>query len=131
MSIDTIADMLSALKNAAAAGKTEVVVPYSRFKEQLAKLLESEGFAAEVRKFKEQGGSRFSLSIKLSCNSRGEPKIEQMRRISRPGQRIYLPYTKIKSPSKGVKIVSTSQGLLTDKQARKKHLGGEVIAEVG
>jgi small subunit ribosomal protein S8 len=130
MSIDPIANMLSAMKNAAAAGREEVVVPYSGLKEQLAKLLKKEGFALEVRKFKEKGSKRFSLAIKLARDDAGRLMIRHAKRISRPGQRIYSTSREIKAPPLGVKVISTSKGLLTHKEARKKRLGGEVVAEV-
>lgn len=127
---DPTADMFSALKNAAKAGKEEVVVPYSNFKEQLATLLSREGFVLGVRKFKEKGSARFSLAIKLAHDEEGNPKITHLKRISRSGQRIYSPAAELRSPPLGVKIISTSQGLLTDKEAKRRHLGGEVVAEV-
>lgn len=127
---DPIADMLSTVKNATKVGKGEVVVPYSNFKEQLAILLKREGFVAEVRKFKEKGRARFSLAIQLAYDKEGNPKIRHLKRISRSGQRIYSPASGLRPPPLGVKIVSTSQGLLTDGEARKRRLGGELIAEV-
>lgn len=129
-SVDPIADMLSALKNAAKAGKEEVVVPYSKFKEQLAVLLKREGFVLEVKKFKEKESTCFSLTIKLDYDQKGDPRIRDLKRISRSGRRIYLPATKLRSAPIGIKIISTSKGLLTDEEARKRHLGGEVVAEV-
>lgn len=130
MSIDPIADMLSTIKNAVAAGKEEVVMPYSGFKERLAKLLKAEGFISEVRKFKEQGSSRFFLAVKLACDDASRFKVHHIKRISRSRQRIYSASREISSPPLGIKVISTSKGLMTDREARKKHLGGEVIAEV-
>lgn len=127
---DPVADMLSAIDNAAKVGKAEVVVPYSIHKEQLALLLKKEGFVAEVRKFKEKRSSCFSLAVKPAYGEKGKVKINRLRRISKPGQRIYSPASKLKSPSLGVKIISTSRGLFTEKEARKRRLGGEIIAEV-
>ena len=130
MSVDPVADMLSALKNAVKAGKEEVVVPYSNFKEQLAVLLKRQGFVSGVRKFKEKGSARFSLAVKLACDEEGNSKIRHLKQISRSGQRIYSPVAELRSPPLGIKIISTSQGLFTEKEAKKKRLGGEVIAEV-
>lgn len=127
---DPIADMLSALKNAAKAGRSEVVVSYSSFREQLAKLLKREGFIAEVRKIKEKGSTRFSLAIQLAYDEEGSSKIRYLKRVSKPGQRIYSSATDLRSPSLGIKVISTSKGLLTDNEARKRHLGGEVIAVI-
>lgn len=127
---DPIADMLSAIKNAAKAGKEEVVIPYSNFREQLAILLKREGFVAGVRKFKEKGSTRFSLAIQLAYDEKGNSKISHLKRISRSGQRIYSSAPGLRPPPLGVKIVSTSQGLLTNGEASKRRLGGELIAEV-
>jgi len=127
---DPVADIFSAIKNAAAAGHTEVVVPFSKFKAQLASLLKKEGFVTEVHKFKEKEGARFFLAIKPAYDEEGNSKISHLKRISRAGQRIYSPASKLKSPPLGIKIVSTSQGLFTEKEAKKKRLGGEVVGEV-
>ena len=130
MSTDPVADMLSALKNAAKAGREESAVPYSNFKEQLAMLLKKEGFVSGVRKFKEKRSSRFSLAVKLAYDEEGNSKIRHLKQISRSGQRIYSPASELRSPPLGIKIISTSQGLFTEKEAKKRRLGGEVIAEV-
>lgn len=130
VSIDPVADMLSGIRNAVRAGKEEVVVPYSSLKEKLAALLRREGFVSEVRKFKEKRGSRLFLAIKLSYDEGGNPKVSHLKVISRPGQRIYSPAAELRSPPLGIKIISTSQGLLTEKEAKKRKLGGEVVAEV-
>lgn len=130
MVIDPIADMFSALRNAAIAGRGEVVVPYSKLKGQLANLLKREGFVDEVRKFKEKGGARLFLAMKLAIEKEGSAKMKHIKRISRVSQRVYSSASKLKSPPIGIKIVSTPQGLLTEKEARKKRLGGELIAEV-
>jgi small subunit ribosomal protein S8 len=127
---DPIADMFSALRNAATAGREEVVVPHSKLKEQIANLLRREGFADEVRKFKEKGGPRLFLAIKLAIEKEGNAKMKHIKRISRSSQRAYSSASRLKSPPIGIKIISTSQGLLTEKEARKKRLGGELIAEV-
>jgi small subunit ribosomal protein S8 len=127
---DPIADMFSALRNAAMAGSEEVTVPYSRLKERIANLLKKEGFVDSVRKFKEKGSSRLSLAIKLTFNKEGNVKMTHIKRISRSSQRVYSSAPKLKSPPIGIKIISTSRGLLTEKEARKRQLGGEVMGEV-
>jgi len=120
---DPIADMFTRIRNAARAGKDEVVVPHSSFKEELARLLKKEGFVSEVKKFKEKGGSRQFLSLT-------GPKIGHIRRLSKPGQRWYVPWDRIPYPPTGIRIVSTSQGVMTHTDARKKKLGGELVGEV-
>jgi small subunit ribosomal protein S8 len=127
---DPIADMLSSVKNASQVGKEEVVVPYSRFKEQLASLLKREGFVSGVRKFKEKESSRYYIALKLTYDTEGRPKITHIRRISKPGQRVYASADVLKSPPVGIKVISTSQGLLTGRDARRKRLGGEEMAEI-
>jgi len=130
MVTDPIADTLSALKNASLAGKEEVVVPFSSFKERLISLLKREGFVGKVRKFKEKKGARLFLAVELLYGKSGSPKLTHVKRISKPGQRIYVNADRLKSPPAGVRIVSTSCGLLTSREARKRRLGGELVAEV-
>ena len=120
---DPISDMFAILKNGARVGREEVVVPYSRIKEDLAKLLAREGFLSAVRKFRQQSQERFSLSLQ-------QPKLEHSRRLSKPGARWYAPRDRLPNPDQGIVIVSTSKGLMTHREARKSKLGGELIVEV-
>ncbi|OGC38127.1 30S ribosomal protein S8 [candidate division WWE3 bacterium RBG_19FT_COMBO_53_11] len=123
MVTDPIADMFTSLRNAALAGRSEVVVPYSNLKENIAKLLVAEGFLSEARKFKQQGGGSFFLSLQ-------NPRFEHLQRLSKPGARWYVSWREIQNPPLGVKIISTPEGILAHKQARKKKVGGELIGEV-
>lgn len=120
---DPIADMFTRLRNAALVEKEEVVVPYSKFKEEIARVLKNEGYLSQVRKFKEKGGSHSFLAL-------GEPKIEKIKRLSKPGQRWYVSTDEIESPLAGIRIISTSQGVMTHHQARRRKLGGELLGEV-
>ena len=120
---DPIADMFTRIRNAARAGKKEVIVPYSSFKEEIARVLKKEGFVAEVKKFKEKGGSRQHLSL-------SELEIGHIQRLSKPGQRWYVPGNRIPNPPTGIRIISTSQGVMTHTDARRKKLGGELVGEV-
>lgn len=120
---DPISNMLVSLKNGAAAGHEEVVVPHSRVNEKMADLLVREGFLGSVRKFRQQDQERFSLSLRM-------PKLEHFKRISKPGARRYAPHRQLLNPSQGIVIVSTSKGIMTHRQARKLNLGGELLAEV-
>jgi small subunit ribosomal protein S8 len=122
MVTDPIADMFTRLRNAGRAGRSEVTVPYSRFKEEIAKLLVAEGYLGEVRKFKEQKGKNFFLALQ-------SPRLEHIRRLSSPGARWYVSWREIQNPPLGVIIISTPGGILTHKQARKKKLGGELLGE--
>ncbi len=127
---DQIADMLTIIRNAQAVGHETVKVTYSNFKYNLAQLLAKEGLIKEV----EKKGSRKKpvIIITLKYNKYGKPTITGLNRISKPGQRIYVKSSDIKKVrgGYGIGVVSTSQGLFTDKEAREKHMGGEYLAEV-
>jgi small subunit ribosomal protein S8 len=126
---DPIADMLTRIRNAQAVKKPEVVLPFSKIKFNIAKILEKEGYLGEVKKEKANYGQ---IRIALKYDEEGQPVIRSLKRISKPGRRIYA--TKDKLPrvlsGMGIAIISTSQGLMTDKEARKRKVGGEVICEV-
>lgn len=130
MFTDPIADMLTRIRNGIAARKEQVVLPYSKLKANLADILAKEGYvkAVEVKdsgKFKE-------LSIVLKYSTGGETPIMGIKRVSKPGQRIYAPVTNIPKANggMGITILSTSKGLMTDREARKQKYGGEVICQV-
>ena len=127
--MNPISDMLISIKNAYAVGHLTVSVPFSNLKYKIAKILEKEGFIEKVEK-KGRGVKR-SLEITLKYDGK-VPAISDLKRISKSGQRIYLPYKKIKKVRRGlgIAITSTSKGLMTDKEARKQKLGGEVICEI-
>ena len=129
MYTDPISDMLTRIRNALAAGKQDLVLPYSKFKHSLATVLLEEGFLAGVN---ELPGRIKMLQINLKYNPNGGPVISGIKRISTPGQRIYMPVAKIPRTNGGfgVTVVSTSKGLVTDKRARKDRIGGEVICQV-
>jgi small subunit ribosomal protein S8 len=129
MNSDPIADMLTRIRNAIASGKTALVLPYSKFKSNLAKLLLQEGFISGVN---ELPGRIKMLQINLKYGSSGQPVISGIKRVSSPGQRIYLPVNKIPRTNGGlgITVISTSRGLLTDRQARTDKVGGEVICQV-
>jgi small subunit ribosomal protein S8 len=130
--MDPITDMLNRIRNGLAVKKEEVLVPFSKFKLKIAQILEKEGFIekVEIKKVKKRGEKERKPVLKISLKYEGgEPVISGLKRISRPGQRIYLPARKIKKDL-GITIVSTSQGLMTDKEARKKKLGGEIVCQV-
>jgi small subunit ribosomal protein S8 len=129
MYTDPIADMLIRIKNAAQARKESAVLPYSKFKASLAKLLEREGFIGTVS---EVSGKFKSLKVVLKYDASGQPVISGLKRVSSPGQRIYLPAERLPRTNSGlgVTVVSTSKGLLSDKEARKGKVGGEVICQV-
>lgn len=121
--------MLTRIKNGYLAGLGEVSMPWSSYKERLAALLIKQGYAAE-KKVKAEG-SRKNLILTLKYDQE-QPAITEVKRVSRPSLRIYVSKNNIPSVlgGLGVAILSTPAGLLTDKEARKKGLGGEVIAEI-
>jgi len=137
MSVDPISDMFCAIKNAQAVKKETVDIPFSKMKFEIAKILEREGFIEKVEKIKKkiQKGRKKPkpfLRIQLKYDKNKGGAISDIKRISKPGQRIYLPYKKIKKVKGGygIAIISTSKGIMTDKEARRKKVGGEVICEV-
>lgn len=125
---DTVADMLTRIRNAQRAGKPTVGMPSSKLKLSVAKLLQSEGYVDAVDV---SADSKPTLTIALKYFE-GKPVIEEIKRVSRPGLRIYkgkdeLPRVK---QGLGILIVSTNKGILTDRAARAAGVGGEVIALV-
>ncbi|MEZ4180196.1 MAG: 30S ribosomal protein S8 [Candidatus Doudnabacteria bacterium] len=129
MYTDPISDMLTRVRNALAAGKAELVLPYSKFKHNLANVLLQEGFVSGVN---ELSGRIKMLQINLRYDDKGTPVINGIKRVSTPGQRIYLPVGKLPYTNGGfgVTVISTSKGIITDRQARKDRIGGEVICQI-
>lgn len=127
---DPITDMLNRIRNAQAVSHQTASIPFSNLKFEIAKILEKEGFIEKVEK-KGRKPQRHLL-VALKYKKGGEPAISGLKRISKPGQRIYVGSKKIKRVrgGYGMAIVSTSQGLMSAKEARKKKLGGEVMCEV-
>lgn len=133
--IDPIADMLARIRNAAAVHKAEVVLPASKLKFNIAKLLADSGWiaGAEIIKANEEKGSAFDeLKITLKYKPDGKPAFSLLKRISKSSRRIYVGKEELPRVLNGfgIAIISTSQGLMTNKEAKKKNLGGEVICEV-
>lgn len=129
MMTDPISDMLTRLRNAFAVKKREVVLPYSNVKFAIAKILEKEGYVDGVEKMTQ--GTHPALKIGLAYPG-GEPALLEVHRVSTPGHRVYVKSTempRVKSDM-GIAIISTPNGLMTNKEARSRKLGGEVICEV-
>ena len=127
---DPISDMLTRIRNAVAVDKTTVAMPYSKFKHNLARLLVAEGWLSEVF-VREQAGKKM-LGVGIKYTSGDQPVISGLRRVSKPGQRIYSNHKEIPRSQSGIGItvVSTSKGLMTGRQAYREKLGGEVIAQI-
>ena len=126
---DPIADMLTRIRNGLHAEKTEVSMPASRTKAAIAAVLKEEGY---IKNFKESGeGATKSLEVELKY-FQGEPVIEQLIRVSKPGRRVYAKSGDIPQVREGlgVALVSTSKGIMTDKSAREGGVGGEIICTV-
>ena len=127
---DPIGDMLTRIRNAMMARKETVTLPASNLKERVAEILRDEGYIQSVARGTDDQGS--VLTIGLRYGQDNQNAIQSMRRVSRPGQRIYVRHTAIPRVRSGlgVSILSTSRGVLTDRQARKLGVGGELLCEV-
>ena len=130
MHADPIADMLTRIRNANALRYDEVSMPSSKIKEGIAQILKNEGFISEFAVAEEEGKKTLTITLKYSAS--GDRVITDLKRISKPGLRRYAEADKIPSVLKGlgIAIVSTPNGLLTDKQARKQNVGGEILCYV-
>lgn len=147
---DPIADMLTRIRNASVIKKPEVVLGMSKIKYKIAEVLKKQGWVQDVKIIKpelniksklnknrllNQKNNSFAfdqLKIILKYKENGEPMITSLKRISKPGLRVYVNKDKIPKVLNnfGIAIISTSQGLMTNKEARKKGAGGEVVCEV-
>ncbi|GAA1362526.1 MULTISPECIES: 30S ribosomal protein S8 [Brevibacterium] len=127
---DPVADMLTRLRNANSAYHEDVSMPYSKLKSSIAEILKAEGFIADWSVEDAEVGKKLMLDLKFGPNR--ERSIAGLRRISKPGLRVYAKSTNLPKVlgGLGIAILSTSSGLLTDKQAAKKGVGGEVLAYV-
>ena len=127
---DPVADMLTRLRNANSAYHDTVSMPYSKLKARIADILKAEGYIADWSEEPARVGKTLTLSLKFGSNR--ERSIAGVRRISKPGLRVYAKSTELPRVfgGLGIAILSTSSGLLTDKQAGKKGVGGEVLAYI-
>jgi small subunit ribosomal protein S8 len=127
---DPIADLLARIRNAQIAKHDRLDVPASRLKVEVVKLLKEEGF---IKNFREIEGTPVgTLRIFLRYNAEGVPAISHLLKVSKPGRRVYRKADEIQPVRNGlgIGIVSTSQGLLTDAQARERRVGGELLCQV-
>ena len=125
---DPIGDMLARIKNAQVRNHSKVSLPSSKFKAKIADVLKSEGYIIDYKINEEK---KHSIEINLKYNS-GNPVINTIERISKPGRRIFSSASSLPKINNGlgIAIVSTPQGVMTDVDARKKKLGGEIICKV-
>jgi len=129
MMTDPIADMLTRIRNALSAGKLDVSMPYSKQKNAIAQVLKDEGFIADFAKAEADAKPVLNIDLKYY---QGKPVIENIKRISRPGLRIYKGKNELPKVmgGLGVAIISTSKGLMSDRAARKSGFGGEILCTV-
>lgn len=129
LSTDPIADMLSRLRNAAEVRSRSVTVPYSKAKLALAEVLAQAGWIAGAVT---HGSPARMIVISLKYDQQGRSVISSIRRISRPGRRVYVGHLNlpIVVNNFGLAVISTPQGMMTNRQARRQKLGGEVICEI-
>lgn len=127
---DPIADMLTRIRNAIAAGHPRVDIPGSKLKMEVARILKEEGY---INNYTTKGeGIKYMIRIFLRYDAKGTSSITHLSRVSRPGRRVYVGATEIPKVlgGYGVNIISTSQGLMSGKKARKANMGGEILAKV-
>ncbi len=127
---DPIADMLTRIRNAILANHPRVDIPGSKLKMEVARILKEEGY---INSYQSKGeGVKYMIRINLRYDARGTSSITHLSRVSRPGRRVYVGSEEIPKVlgGYGVNIVSTSKGLMSGRQARKEHVGGEILAEI-
>ena len=127
---DPIADMLTRIRNANQMKYKEVLVPTSKLKVQIANILKNEGYINGYKLVDSENGSM--MNIELKYGAKKERVITGLKRISKPGLRVYAKKEEIPTVLNGlgIAIISTSKGIMTDKQARKENIGGEVLAYI-
>lgn len=126
---DPITDMLNQIRNAQAVAKQEVLIHFSKLKNEIANLLNKEGFIGEVKKVAKGKNKIMKITLKYD---NGVSAIEGAKRVSKPGQRIYVKASEIRKVRGGfgMAVISTPKGLMTNSDARKAKLGGEILLEV-
>ena len=129
MMTDPIADMLTRIRNAQAVHKEELVLPFSKIKYEIAKLLARENYIESAEKISDKFNK---IKIVLKYKENGQPAIEHIKRISKPGQRIYVRKDSLPKilNDLGIAVLSTSGGLMTNKKARRVQVGGELLFEL-
>lgn len=126
---DPIADMLTRIRNAQMVRKESVSLPYSKMKERIAQILKEEGYVRSVNVSEETGRKEIVIDLKYVER---KPAIRELKRVSTPGRRVYankgnLPFV---YDNLGIAIISTSKGVMTNREARKQKVGGEVLCEI-
>jgi len=132
MMTDPIADMLTCIRNAVRIERPRVEMPLSKVKRGLAEVLKREGYIWDWSVEQEEGAPRKQLNIDLKYGPNGERVIRHIRRVSKPGRRVYSQANGLKPVLNGlgISIISTSRGVISDREARQRNLGGEVLCEI-
>jgi small subunit ribosomal protein S8 len=127
--MDPVTDMLNRIRNAQAVLHPQVSLPFSNLKYEIAKILEKKGLVEKVAKIGKKEKKSIEITLKYDNKT---PAIMGLKRVSKPGQRVYLSAKRIKPVrgGHGLAIISTSKGLMTAREARKQKLGGEIICEI-
>lgn len=130
MMTDPISDMLARIRNGALARHDRVEMPHSFLKKNIAEVLKAEGFVDDVRET--DGEGKKTLTLVLRYGRGKDSAIDGLRRVSAPGRRVYVRYDRIPRvrSGMGISILSTSRGVMTDRQAREQKVGGELLCEV-
>ncbi|MEY4132039.1 MAG: ribosomal protein [Verrucomicrobiota bacterium] len=128
-STDTVGDFLTSIRNASQANKAVITVQWSRLREGVAKILVDAGYVASARKAEREGLPVLELTLKYVA---GVPAITSIERVSTPGRRVYAGYSSVPKVigGMGVSILTTSRGVMTDAEARRQKVGGELLAKV-
>ncbi len=126
---DTLADMLTRIRNGQSARLYSIEFPHSKLRESVLAVLKREGYIKEYKKLE---GDKPNLVVELKYDSSGEPVITQIDRVSKPGRRVYSAIEDLKKfyNGLGIVIISTPQGVMSDHEARKANVGGEVLCVV-
>jgi small subunit ribosomal protein S8 len=130
MMTDPVSDMLTRIRNAGMSHAAVVAMPRSIMKFAIAKIIQGQGYVSNVEAFED--GNKPMMSLTLKYDEGNSPMISAITRISKPGQRVYVKSTDLHRVRSGMgfSIVSTPNGLMTGAEARKRHLGGELICEI-
>jgi small subunit ribosomal protein S8 len=130
MMTDPVADMLTRIRNAGRARHVEAMLPFSRMKLAIARVLKEEGFIDDAQV--EAVGGKAQLRIRLRYNREGELLIDGIRRVSRPSCRVYVGAAEIPKVRNGlgISVLSTNKGVMSDRIAREQRVGGEILCEV-